>query len=181
MPRPAAEALAECVLESGPLLTRFLDGFDDRTRTTQAPGLPNHVIWQLGHCALTMHRAADRLEGAKDHQALPTDQFVVGDGTAGDPARFDTESVAFGSEPIDNPRLYPRLKRGADIFGLSARRLAEVVYQLDGDLNDERHAVAWGGQKLTRARLICRVVFHNGTHAGQILDLRRALGMPKLH
>ena len=56
-----------------------------------------------------------------------------------------------------------------------------VVYQLDGDLNDERHAVAWGGQKVTRARLICRVVFHNGTHAGQILDLRRALGMPKLH
>ncbi len=171
-----SQALAEFVLSTGPLFTRYLEGFDDRNRTKQAPGLPNHVMWCLGHCALTMHRASELLESS--HGVLPTSDFIAGDGTAGDPSRFDTVSVSAGSVPVDNPRIYPRLRRGVEIFTIAMRRLAEAAYRIDGDPMDEERTVTWGGQPIPRGALVARMVFHNGTHCGQIVDLRRALALP---
>ncbi|MFG0326337.1 MAG: DinB family protein [Phycisphaerales bacterium JB037] len=163
--------LARAVRTSSPLLLRFLGGFDESNRTTQAPGLPNHAAWTLGHLALTLHRAAERLDGS----GLPERDFIAG-AAAGDAERFGSESVAFGSRPVDEPGRYPSLERSRAIFEGAVDRLANGI----GTSSRERLAQSepWGRAETTMGDLIVRMIVHNGTHAGQLADLRRALGMP---
>ena len=87
----AVSLLAESIESTGDLLTRFLDGFDDTNATTQAPGLPNHAAWILGHLALTMHRAAER---------IASEEY---------PLAWDPEPYAFGSTPSPERESYPPL------------------------------------------------------------------------
>ena len=168
--------LESTVRATSPLFQQFLAGFDDENRTRQAPGLPNHVSWTLGHLAVTMQRCADVIAGFNEPQTLPTSDWVHGDGTAGDPSRYDTESVCFGSTPVRDAGAYPRLRRAVEIFEASIDRLAgEVASATESSLSRE---VKWGSRVLEAGALVQRVIFHNGAHAGQIADLRRALGMP---
>jgi uncharacterized protein YbjT (DUF2867 family) len=67
--------LADAVETSRVLLARYFPGFTDANRTSQAPGLPNHFAWCLGHLALTMHRVAGMIDGGP----LPGDAFVEGE------------------------------------------------------------------------------------------------------
>lgn len=162
--------LARAVRTSSPLVLRFLGGFDDSSRTAQAPGLPNHAAWTLGHLALTLHRAAERLDGS----GLPERDFIEG-AAAGDAERFGSESVAFGSKPVDEPGRYPSLARARAIFEGAVDRLASGI----GTSSRERLAQSepWGQGETTMGDLVVRMIVHNGTHAGQLADLRRALGM----
>ncbi len=164
------ELLARAVVESRGLFARYVNGFTDADHTRQAPGLPNHVAWCLGHCALTMHRAAEKLDG----RPLPETQFIPKAGR-GDANRFGTESIAFGSQPKDEPRAWPSLARCVAIFDAACDRLAQAARQAPESRLDER--VKWGASETTLESLVLRMVFHNGTHCGQITDLRRALGL----
>ncbi len=167
------KTLADAILHTVPLVTRYLKGFDDSNHTRQAPGLPNHAAWCLGHLAMTMHRAAEKLDGAE----LPPADFAPGDPPRADkaPSVFYAESVAFGSLPADDPTRYPSFARSVAIFEAAASRLAGALRAApDAELTRE---VQWGAAKTTIASLAARLAFHNGTHAGQIVDLRRALGM----
>ncbi|MBZ0172429.1 MAG: DinB family protein [Phycisphaerales bacterium] len=170
--------LESTVRATGPLLTPFLSGFDDENRTRQAPGMPNHISWTLGHLSLTMHRAADLVAGFNEPQHLPTSDWVHGDGTAGDPSRYDTESVRFGSTPTTDASRYPRMRRAAEIFEASVDRLAGEV----GSASEKalQREVKWGSGVLQVAPLVQRVIFHNGVHAGQIIDLRRVIGLGRV-
>ncbi|MFG0285693.1 MAG: DinB family protein [Phycisphaerales bacterium JB039] len=165
-----AAVLASAIDTSVPLLTRFLDGFDESNRTRQAPGLPNHACWSLGHCALTMLRVREKLSG----QGLPESDFVAG--PRGDGSCFGTESVAFGSRPADDPAAYPSLARSRAIFEQAASALAAAIRSATDEQLDR--PIPWGRAEITLAEMLPRMVFHNGTHAGQLVDLRRALGMP---
>jgi hypothetical protein len=165
------ETLAGAVRSSRDLFLRFLAGFDESNRTRTAPALPNHVAWNLGHCALVMHRGAERLDGAP----LPAEDFVTGDGTAGDADHFDTESVSFGSAPADVPDEYPTLVRARAIFVTACDRL-EAAARDASDAALQKTA-PWGGGAIANGDLVVRMCFHNGTHAGQLTDLRRALGL----
>lgn len=166
-----AKALGAAMRSSGPLVTRFLAGFDETNRTRQAPGLPNHAVWSLGHLTLTMHRLAEKLDGGP----LPEGAFLTGDGRQSDARRFDTESVSFGSRPTDEPAIYPSLARGREIFEEAMDRAARAIgAQSDKDLA-KMHA--WGKGEMSAEDLATRILFHNGIHAGQLTDLRRALGM----
>ena len=134
------QTLANAVLESRTLLARYFKGFNDSNHTRQAPHLPNHFAWTLGHLALTLHRTAEKFDG----RALPEIDFVKGDGRAGTPTRFDTESVCFGSKPADDPRLYPNHDRCVAIFDDAIQRLASAIRRAD-DAKLES-LVAWGGE-----------------------------------
>jgi hypothetical protein len=163
------ELLAESVLNSRDWFKRYLKGFDDSTLTVQPPGLPNHCAWTLGHLAVTMGRATERLGGPR----LPEDEFVKGNGRSGDSRRFDTESVSFGSTPVADLTLYPAIARAVEIFDNACARLAATVREApEGVLARE---VDWGAAKLTGRQLAVRMVFHNGTHAGELADIRRAM------
>lgn len=167
-----SKTLAGAMRTSGPLVTRFLAGFTDENRTRQAPNLPNHAVWTLGHLALTMHRFAERFDG----EALPECDYVRGDGRTGDAARYDTASVGMGSRPTDEPGIYPSLERGRAVFESALDRLVRALESLDDARLSE--VQPWGKGEMRVDELAARVVFHNGTHAGQLTDLRRALGMP---
>jgi hypothetical protein len=60
----------------------------------------------------------------------------------------------------------------------SIDRLAEAVEPLD-DAGLER-PVDWAGRSTTASALVGRMIFHNGAHCGQLIDLRRALGFPSV-
>lgn len=166
------DVLAAIVRASPPLLLRFVEGFDDETRAAQLPGLVNHPAWILGHCALTMHRCAEKIDG----EPLPESDFLTGDGRQGDARRFDTESVCFGSTPVGEASNYPTLDRAVAIIERSAERLAATLERASEAQLEVEHT--WATHSATVPDLVARMVNHNGTHSGQLIDLRRALGMP---
>ncbi|MEO0513250.1 MAG: DinB family protein [Planctomycetota bacterium] len=172
----AQQALADAVETNAELLTRYLVDFDDQTHVAQAPGLPNHVIWTLGHCSLTMQRAAELADGQpvsrhdfREDAAPPNNRI---------PMRFYTETVCFGSTPAIDPLVYPSIESGMLIYNRSCERLAEAVRSCSDEALDAEHD--WGATRLPFRALIGRVIFHNGMHAGQIANLRRALGLPSI-
>lgn len=159
------------------MLTRFLVGFTDENRTTQAPGLPNHAAWILGHCAFTMGRLAERAGGP----SVPSDFFfapVGGDGRRGHAGRFDADAVAFGSSPSDEPGIWPSLDVCRECFDEAVETLADTIAGAsDEDLADP---IAWGDSEYPLRDLAIRLSLHNAMHAGQLADLRRALGMARI-
>ena len=172
------DAIAEGVLATKAGMARYLAGFDDSNCTRQAPGLPNHVAWCLGHLALTMHRACERI---RPGHALPTADFLEG-GTktgGGDARRFATESVSFGSQPVADAKQYPGLARCVEIYNHAVDAVAAAIRATpDGELSTE---VDWGGgMKLPRYQMAMRMIGHNGMHIGQIADLRRGLGFKSI-
>jgi len=175
-PTSRAQALALALRNSEALTLRFASGFDDTTRTTQAPTLPNHFAWSLGHMALTMWRASEKIDG---RMGLPQSDFVEGGSPqgGGDARRFAVESVAFASRPQDAPEEYPCHARCTEIFHAAIEQCAGAVESVEDAVLDE--SVIWGAASMAipRHALASRMVFHNGMHAGQLADLRRALGM----
>jgi hypothetical protein len=167
------DVIADFVISTKPAMARYLAGFDDTNHTRQAPNLPNHVAWNLGHCALTMHRVCEKFDGA----GPPESDFVVGAMT-GDARRFGTESVCFGSVPIGDASAYPTLARCVAIFDAAADRLAACVrVASDEKLREE---IPWGPARLPLFLAAMRMGTHNGMHIGQIADLRRALGFKSI-
>jgi hypothetical protein len=155
-------------------MMRYLKGFDDTNHTATAENLPNHVAWCLGHCALMMHRAAERVDG----QFKANGDFVMGQGS-GDAQRFGSESVAFGSNPLAAGVVYPGFERCMEVFSSAIQRLAGAIKSCPDDLLDA-HVTFMGGVTMPRWAVTPRMVFHNGVHCGQIAGLRRALKMPSI-
>lgn len=172
MSQAHGELLAHNVMNSQALFERYLAGFDETNRTSQAPALPNHAAWTLGHLALTAHRCTQRVNGSDQPGELPPGAFVMGD--RGDAKRFATESVAFGSSPTDDPDRYPSLERSIEIMRDAHRELANALRNAGDDALARQ--TPWGGGTTSVSDLALRMGFHIGTHAGQIVDLRRGLG-----
>lgn len=162
--------LAESIEHSKKLVERFNVGFDDSTHTKQTKDLPNHFAWCMGHLALTMQRVASAIDG----KPISETDFILGS-APGDKNRFGHDSVSFGSKPTDNAAIYPTHARCAAVFDSAIARLADAVHSADDATLDK--SIKWGAGEATIAALIPRMVYHNGVHAGQIIDLRRALGM----
>lgn len=170
-----SQLLSEAILSSRVLIARYFPGFTDANHTKQPTHLPNHFAWQMGHLALVMFRIAEKFDGT----GLPGDAFVPGDrGESGNKGCFGAESVSFKSVPIDDPARYPTCARCIEIFNLSCEHLARLVLESD----DAKLAtmIPWGPISITLSAAAQRMVFHNGTHCGQIIDLRRALALGRV-
>jgi len=171
-------ALAEGFRYAKELTTRYLAGIDEAERTRQFDVLPNHPVWCLGHCALTMHRVAEVLDGSE----LPDSDFLQGGSLegGGDGQRFATESIAFSSKPSPDASQYPSLGRAKEIFESACERMASAI-ESAGDADLERD-IPWGktGAPIKLRLLLHRVLFHNGHHTGQIVDTRRAMGLGRV-
>lgn len=164
------DLLAEGVEQSRVLLARFYPGFSDANHTKQAPGLPNHLAWNLGHLAHTMHRVAGMIDGGP----VPADTFIEGS-DRGDARRFGMESVSFASVPTDDASRYPSFARTVEVFDAAVARLASALRSATPEALDQE--VPWGKVMSTPRAMATRMIFHNGMHCGQITDLRRALKM----
>lgn len=170
------DAIAEAILSTKPLMMRYLAGFTDENHTRQTTVTPNHVAWCLGHSALTMHRLAEKIDG----RPLPDADFspTTVDSPDKPPTRYWTESVAFNSHPRDDKKRYPALPRCIAIYEGAVDRLADAVRHADEAKLDTR--VPWGPTESPLWLLATRMIFHNGTHTGQIIDLRRGLQMGRV-
>lgn len=155
-------ALAEAVSETGDFFLRYVKGFDDGNATAQTPGLPNHLVWTLGHLALYMHRASE---------LITQTEVELG---------WDPEPFAFGSATSDDPSAYPDLATMLRRFNSAVDALTTAVGGLPAGGLDRQ--IQWGGPGATISvrDLVLRMVFHNGTHCGQIIDLRRGLGLGRV-
>lgn len=176
MNRP--DTIAEAVLSTKQIAARYFAGFDDSNRTKQAPTLPNHFAWNLGHAAQTMHRAAEKISGG---YVISHNDFIIG-GTpsgGGDKTRFAIASVAAGSKPVDDPAQYPSFSRCIDIYNHACDTVADIVRHVPDEELDE--LVEWGPMKMPRWLLALRMMTHNGMHIGQIADLRRAFGFKSIN
>lgn len=164
------DVLADGIVITKQLLGRYLAGFDDTNRARQAPTLPNHVAWNLGHLALTMNRAAENLDG----KPVPPEDLSP---TPREGA-FHTETIAFGSKPTDDPSHYPPMARCVAIFEKACDRMGAAVRAA----SDEQltKTVKWGPGEIPLYMLAMRMIYHNGTHTGEIADLRRALGFKRV-
>jgi hypothetical protein len=163
------ETLARSVELAAEAFDRWLPGFDDTNRTRQADGLPNHLVWSIGHCALYINRVAGHLDGAP----LPPSDFAEGERGSAD--AFAAESVSYSSRPQDDPSNYPTIDRSLEIYRGACERLASVLRETpDERLDDE---VDWGSGRISVQDLVLRICMHSGTHVGQLIDLRRALGL----
>ena len=172
VPMTRSQTLAAMIRESHSLFCRYLVGFDSTNCLSQVPHLPNHLTWTLGHLAITMYRAATKLDGVEPPQSV----FI--DGVVGDSLRFGIESVAFGSRPKADPSIYPPFERSVQIFADAVDRVTSAFERAD-DATLEKQ-IAWGKTLTPAWTLAARMTFHNGTHCGQIADLRRALGMKSI-
>ena len=88
------------------------------------------------------------------------------------------ESVCFDSTPKPDPSNYPTLQRAKGIYEAACDRFAQAVRNTSDAKLDEM--IPFHGSELPLYTLIMRLCFHNGAHAGQILDLRRSLNMPRV-
>ncbi len=168
------DILAEMVQSCYNSFERFLEGFDEGNRTAQAPDLPNHAAWILGHVSLVVEQVACTLDGGE----MNASHFIVGPDSGDPPERYDTESVSFGSQPVDDPSAYPALSQGKLTFETAMKRLERAIAELDDSRLGESYTL--GPWDLTINQLIARVTCHNMIHAGQLTDLRRAMGFDLL-
>jgi hypothetical protein len=159
--------LADTIEMSKAYLTRYIAGFDEANSTRQAIHMPNHVRWNIGHIALTMHRVAEKMDG----KPVPESDFCAGPSVS----RFHTEAVSFGSKPTDDAAKYPPLARCIEIYNAAVDRLAGAARALpDSRLTEP---TPWFvGPPMPLYLIVARMAYHNGFHIGQIADLRRALG-----
>jgi hypothetical protein len=114
----------------------------------------------MGHMAITMHRAAERIA----QREIPLD--------------WNPEPFAFGSVPSIDPGANPTWADVQKRFEVAVQTLARALRETD-EANLDR-TLPWGAGSTTVRDVAMRMMFHNGTHCGQIVDLRRALGMPRV-
>jgi len=171
--QPSPHTLAQMIRASAPLLLRFLRDFDESNRALQLPGLPNHPIWILGHTAFTMARFGHLVGGPAPNEK----DFAPEDGSDGardSSIRFRINDVMKDSQPVDDPNFYPSLARGQEIFARAAEGLACVLESLPAERLTQ--SILWNGDPQPIDAMAIRLCFHNGMHAGQLTDLRRASG-----
>jgi len=167
------DTIAQGILSCKALTARYYKGFDDTNHTRQAPGLPNHLAWTLGHCALIMSRLALSI----DATPVPDTDFIAASHT-NDRERFGTEVVCFGSPSPAPTAEWPPMARCVHIYESAIDRLAAAVRAVDDRKLDS--TIKWGAVEFPLWQLGLRMLFHNGSHVGQIADLRRAFNMPSV-
>lgn len=153
------------------LTARFYPGFDEAGAVKQAPGLPNHLAWTLGHMAFFLNSVANELDG----KGKPGAGFGAGGREAG---MFEAEGISFKSIPEADASRYPTLPRSIEIFNGACDRLGAAVRGASDD--QLSRAIKWGPGEIPLSAAVMRMIFHTGFHTGQIVDLRRALGMPRI-
>jgi len=129
----------------------------------QAVPTDNHLMWTLGHLAVSFDWFAGLLDG-KPSQCPERYQSLFG----------------FKSEPNSDPAAYPGLAEVVDWFERTYERfIAGVKAMGEGDMLLATMGDSFGFAK-DRLEVIERAAWHEGWHAGQLSTLRRSLGIPPI-
>ena len=139
---------------------KYLEGIPEGKYTYQPWAGANHVLWNLGHIAATDMFAIAALKGASGFPTGPYDSIF-----------------GMGSTPVDDPSKYPPIKEVRDYLDGQRRELlallerkseADLLKPTEGDMAQFAPDAAG---------VLFSLGWHEGMHAGQIVAIRKALGL----
>ncbi len=143
-------------------ILKLAEGITDEQLTTRSGPKSNHAAWILGHLAYANDSFCAKLSGQKS---------VL-------PENFDSQ-FGMGSTPTDDVADYPSKAELLELLNKSH----EFVTGWFKSLSDEQLASPLPeGMEMfgpNHASLASTMVWHDGIHQGQLIEVRRALGLPR--
>lgn len=141
--------------------TKWATGFSDEQMVAQPTPTSNHVLWCLGHLAISNAWFASMVDGA--------------------PIGFSDEwdkKFGMNSKPVSDAGAYPPVSEVWAAYHKSAERIEDAARaRTDADLA-KPPAGDSGGFLSDRLDSIYKAAWHEGWHLGQIAEVRKALGLP---
>lgn len=158
----SAKARAVSVLRYARSLTdKLVEGFAEHQVCYQPAMTDNHLIWTLGHVALTNQWFAGLLDGRPN--TLP-----------------DSYGELFGYKSKPNPdvSVYPPLEEVRRAYDATYARLIRAADAMtEADMEAPPAGDSYGFVK-DKGEVLEKAVWHEGWHSGQLSSLRRALALP---
>ncbi|MCC6677172.1 MAG: DinB family protein [Phycisphaerales bacterium] len=143
------------------IIEGLIKGFPEDKLTYQPAMTDNHVIWTLGHLAITNQWFAGLLDGQP--VALP--------------GGYD-ELFGYKSKPNPDLAVYPPLAEVQRHYEATFARLIRAAESLRDEDFGRACATESGGFAKDKGEVLERAVWHEGWHGGQLSSLRRSLGLP---
>ncbi len=143
------------------ILDGLFKGFPADKLTYQPAMTDNHVIWTLGHLAVTNQWFAGLLDGQP----------------ATLPGTYD-QLFGYKSKPNPDLAVYPPLDEVQRHYEATFTRLIRAAESLRDEDLAVSCAAESGGFAKDKAEVLERAAWHEGWHGGQISSLRRSLGLP---
>lgn len=141
---------------------KFAEGITDEQLTTRSSPNSNHAAWILGHLAYANDSFCVKLSGQES--VLPKNYESL---------------FGMGSTPTDDAADYPSKAELLEALNKSH----EFVVGWFKSLSDEQLASPLPeGMEMfgpNFASLASTMVWHDGLHQGQLIEVRRALGLPR--
>ena len=141
---------------------KMIEGIPQDKLTFQPVPKTNHVLWILGHCAVS-------------------DAYFANTMGAENAVKFDekwSELFGMGSTPVDDPTKYPSLEELTDAMS----RARESLLGWFGSMDEEKlHSALPEDWKMfgpNFAGLMNSIAWHEAIHTGQLSCIRRALDLP---
>jgi hypothetical protein len=130
--------------------------------TKQHTHLPNHPAWTVGH--LTFVRAAIPLQLGQPGPVQPDNRYGP------------------GSQPTSDASAYPTKEKLLADFDAAEAHLQKLIASLTPEQLEmpTPHEGLRKSFPLVKDLLLNMLSFHDGMHLGQLVDWRRAQGLPRL-
>lgn len=142
---------------------KLIDQIPAAAALHQPCGTDNHLLWTVGHLAVTYGWFASLLDGK------PVDV----------PAGYH-ERFGYGSRPVADAGAYPSLAEVRRHYAAGYERMMDAVHRLKpADFGKPTVADSHGLAR-TRLEVVLRAAWHDGWHSGQLSAIRRSLGLPPI-
>lgn len=142
-------------------LMHFVDGFPPDRAFAMPTAHDNHLVWQLGHLAVTNGFFC----GCVSAKAWTTSESL-------------NKLFGMASKPVSDPAVYPSLAETTAMLQESLKTFIGLVKQYDDAALSVDAEIDTHGFLKTKLDSIGRNAFHYGWHLGQVSALRRALALP---
>lgn len=143
-------------------ITGMLEGIPVDKRTFH-PADGNHVIWVLGHLAWSDDYFMNELAGAE--RKCPESWNGL---------------FGMGSEPTNDADAYPSYDEILGHFHDRREALIDWFTSVDDSRLNEPLKEDWKSFAENLGGLMNSIAIHEGMHTGQIMDVRRALKLPRV-
>jgi hypothetical protein len=164
-PRPAGNPLRDRALAifkfAHKTTDKFASGFSDAQMTAMPCPTSNHVLWNLGHLAVSNAWFASMIDGAPVGVEESWDKMF-----------------GMNSKPVADASAYPSIADVRAMYQKTAERLEDAARaRTDADLAQPPTGDS-GGFLADRLDAVLKAAWHEGWHLGQIAECRKALGLP---
>jgi hypothetical protein len=160
-----ATDLARFSLNTGDkVFTRLIADLREHPLATQSPSGGNHAMWTLGHIAFV-------------EAALPS--IVLGT-----PHAYEAWAPLFaqGTTPVADGKGYPSFDELMKAYATSRAANLKLVDELgDAKMAEKPKAIPKGfeNEMATIGQTFAIIAMHQMMHAGEVADIRRAVGLPR--